>query len=463
MVIAFADFSNAAFQASLASFLDQASEEVIGRFAGHTNKARSRIYESRETVDPSFITRMLMTLLEVSGHQFQPRLLSKRVRDEVYWSEGAEKPWRRCAYWLVARVALQRHLVDIHGEQGGRMHYKFLICVLLDTVLNEAIGNISPEYVLITKAKLARRLAKLENESAQVHVSTQPTHQLMFAALGKRFHESLEKVHTSVEESWAALRRRIRKPIRTLPRRAGARDTYLTLSNSGSYIQQVLGSHSYMVNQSPMPTNLIRHVGPQIKGLPSTSTAFTRFAQYYYQLSEMERRVEMQCSVISATMEAQTCIDLAAQINTYLNTVGDAYVADAAQSSIMILTVMDLWVMLDRCACTVFGLLSSFHPGIAAETLDVLQLPWRKDMQRLQRIQEYLERRVVDSAPSQRTIFDNPGKDSFAERYYQDPDQGQVLKELLDKILLDEQDIRRAKKMNGSNALLPSRSCRIEF
>lgn len=71
-VIAFADFSNAAFQASLASFLDQASEEVIGRFAGHTNKARSRIHESRETVDPSFITRMLMTLLEVSGHQVQP-------------------------------------------------------------------------------------------------------------------------------------------------------------------------------------------------------------------------------------------------------------------------------------------------------------------------------------------------------------------------------------------------------
>lgn len=83
IAIPYSEFTNSSFQDNLATFLEQASTESIRRFAAHTNKAGSFAFESRDTVDPSLITEMLMTLLEVNGYRIFPTLLRKRVRDDV--------------------------------------------------------------------------------------------------------------------------------------------------------------------------------------------------------------------------------------------------------------------------------------------------------------------------------------------------------------------------------------------
>ncbi|KAG9228031.1 hypothetical protein BJ875DRAFT_529478 [Amylocarpus encephaloides] len=75
-------FENDSFQQELAIFLSQASKESIKRFAARTNKAGSFAYESRDTVDPSLITSMLMTLLEVNGSRKFPPILRKRVDNQ---------------------------------------------------------------------------------------------------------------------------------------------------------------------------------------------------------------------------------------------------------------------------------------------------------------------------------------------------------------------------------------------
>ena len=71
VAIPYSVFDNPSFQDPLASFLEQASTESIKRFAAHTNKAGSFAFESRDTVDPSLITQMLMTLLEANGFRVE--------------------------------------------------------------------------------------------------------------------------------------------------------------------------------------------------------------------------------------------------------------------------------------------------------------------------------------------------------------------------------------------------------
>ena len=113
-------FVNPSFQGNLATFLEQASIEPIQRFAAEARKAGAKVIESRDTVDPSLITQMLMTLLEANGCRVYPPILRKRVRDDVCLDGGAELPWRRCPYWLVLRVSVQRLLCFILGKQNGK-------------------------------------------------------------------------------------------------------------------------------------------------------------------------------------------------------------------------------------------------------------------------------------------------------------------------------------------------------
>ncbi|TVY40662.1 hypothetical protein LSUB1_G002308 [Lachnellula subtilissima] len=186
-------FSNPTFQNELAAFLSQASTESIKRFAARANKAGVSVFESRDTVNPELITSMLMTLLEANGSRSFPSLLRKRVRDDVCWSEGAQKPWRRCPFWLVVRVAIQRHLSTLIGGEAGRIQYKFLMCQVLADLLEEGSRkHLDIELLSFLNSKLCRRIAKLEVDKQRAHTKIQAVYESMFSAL-QPFFEKLAK------------------------------------------------------------------------------------------------------------------------------------------------------------------------------------------------------------------------------------------------------------------------------
>jgi hypothetical protein len=114
------------------------------------------------------ITQILMPLLEVNGKRISPKILKKRVRDDVCWADGTEKPWRRCPFWLVLRVAVQRQLSTTLGGELGRLQYKFLICLMLAQFLKESLPILDLELLVFLKAKLCRRIAKLEADKDTV-------------------------------------------------------------------------------------------------------------------------------------------------------------------------------------------------------------------------------------------------------------------------------------------------------
>lgn len=158
-------FNDSSFQWELAGFLDQASTESVKQFGAQTIKSGTAVFEIRDTCDPSLITQMLMTLLEVNGAQISTSILRKRVRDDVCYIRG-DKPWRRSPYWLVLRVGLQRYLATLFNPDVGRVYYKYLICLMLLHFMSDSGRVLEQESLCYLKTKLCRRLAKLEEEKA---------------------------------------------------------------------------------------------------------------------------------------------------------------------------------------------------------------------------------------------------------------------------------------------------------
>jgi hypothetical protein len=147
----------------------------------------------------------------------------------------------------------------------------------------------------------------------------------------------------------------------------------------------------------------------------------------------------------SATIE-QNCLALAEKIEGYLDFSSSAYDSNPEQQSQMILTIMELWMLLDTMATELFALLKQFHPSFSPDMLDVLQLPRLNDMCRLQKIRDYLQQRLAACDGVRMTVFSDPEKGCFAERYFDESPDSFALQSLLDQIGIEAEEARGRKQ-----------------
>lgn len=90
----------------------------------------------------------------------------------------------------------------------------------------------------------------------------------------------------------------------------------------------------------------------------------------------------------------------------------------------MILTLMDLWVAMDKVAVSQCPLLSEYFPEVPLDLLQPILLRKSKAFQRLGEIYRYLRQRH-ESVADGNSVFDTQiTDDSFAVRYYNSPDGG---------------------------------------
>ncbi|CAG8973686.1 hypothetical protein HYALB_00002252 [Hymenoscyphus albidus] len=439
--IPIATFNDPSFQTSLADFLAQASKESIKRFAARTTKAGNFVAENRDTVAPVLITTAFMTILEANGTRYYPTILTKRVRDDVCWSEG-EKPWRRSPLWLILRVAITRQLCTIFGGEVGRALYKFIICQFLSTLLSQST-TLESALLSHLKTKLCRRLAKLETDRQNASAKVQETYDYLFNKLESKFSGVVKKTSESIEREWASWKANTKRPVLDLPRHAHPRHQYLTLPNSGQYIQMVLSEAAQNSRKGYFSTNA-NHT-------PSTfefSSAATRqahvFASKYFKLAEIESIINSVIMEGSNEPDSETqCIQAATLIRTYMDQVADAY-DGYSEKSVMLLLLLELWVHMDKHCIRTIELLKDYHPMFPSHILDVLQLLTLRDLKRIQNVRTYLEDRHK-KAQTHMSIFTDPVKGCFAERYF-DSASGEELQELYNKIMRAAETNREQKK-----------------
>jgi len=210
--ISLTTFSDPSFRETLSTFLEQASTETLDRFAAVSRKAGASIAEVRDSANPALISQMLLPLLEAIGSSAKVPTLRKRVRDDINLDK-AELPWRRVPYWLVLRVAVQRHLCLALGNDQGRLCYKFLICTLLSGLLTDCASQLDPESTVLLRSKQARRLAKLEMERAEASPEHRASYQQLFESTSSFFRSAIRAATYQVERRWSRYRAEIKPNI----------------------------------------------------------------------------------------------------------------------------------------------------------------------------------------------------------------------------------------------------------
>ena len=380
-----------------------------------------------------------MGLFEIKGQAIFPPKLRKRIRDDVCHSRG--NPWRRSPLWLVLRAGIQRQFHNLCGNDEGRACYKVLMCTLHAQLLEDIVQDgLNPELISLLKTKLCRRLAKLAfNRQTIDKVGHNPYGSLMDAC-DFIFRRAIQSADLYIRNVWEKFKNKTKRPIPHLPLRANPEDCHLSLPNSQSYLNSIVAD--------PFPRTKSRS---RLATLDLSSVATKRyrtFADLYGELSKLETEAEIFTQKSISDLEGYKDLEKAGNIvEQYISTITGtrAYYSNAEQKSIMILTLMELWITMDKCALLCFPLLEEFRPTFTPASLDCLRLPLFKDMSRLQSIQDYLQDRHTACGQQSLTIFDDPKTGCFAERYFNESPSSEYLYEIWRKIEY-EADAQQAAK-----------------
>lgn len=422
-------FMNKCFLGELSSFLVQMNVDHLDS-TPTTSKAGSVVYEVRESADPRYISELLVGILRGFGQPAAVERITKRIGDEVLW-DHAYKPWRRSPLWLTLKVALQTSLRDSNLYKPFML---FFHAHLLRTCLRLDFPS---ELLYVMRVKMARRLSKL-GPAVSLQVS-------------KFVYETAKETEALLSKRWVALQTiRSINPTLKLQRLDFVADTHISLHTSYNYLTKILRSASNGFSQirfTPSHGPRLNHVHDFTQFTNGQlANAISNSKDKRIVISDFELTVEgdLKSWVATSTGNDNAPDVIASCIEQYFAGAKELYGANAEDNSIMILTIIDLWVALDTLVIHQCPLLAQYSPEIPSEILHCLLLHRSSTLERASYIEEYLCLRHKEalSVPS---VFSNTFNDScFAVKYFH---TSKNLKCLHDMINTHAQQEREAKRV----------------
>ena len=425
-------FMDECFLRELSSFLVQMDTDILDS-TPTSSKAGSVVHEVRETVHPKYISGLLVGILRGFGQPADVDRITKRIGDEVLW-DNALKPWRRSPLWLMFRVTLQSSL---RSNNLYKLFMLFLHAYLLRKCLRRGFPS---ELLYAMRIKMARRLSKL-GPAVSPHIQ-------------ELVHHAANETEDLLSKRWSTFQQdgSIRPSLQpgTLDFVA---DTHISLNSSYGYLMETLGSVSHGRSQilfqprgSRLFTahNLSQFSNDQLakaiaKGQHTAAADFESF---------VERNSESWAAASPDDESAPSLDVIASCIQQYYTGAKDLYRDNAEDNSVMILTIMDLWVALDVLAIQMCPLLTHYSPEIPSEFLHDLLLHRSSTINRALSIEEYLCWRHAE-ASQVTSIFSNVVDGScFAVKYFQ---TSQELKRLYYEINAQATREREKKRVELSS------------
>ena len=426
-------FTNKCFSEELSSFLTQMDIDPLDS-TPTTSKAGSVVKEVRESAHPRYISELLVGILRGCGQSARGDRIIKRIGDEVLW-DNAYKPWRRSPLWLILRVSLQTSLrfTNLYKHFILYFHAYLLRCC--------ARQNFPSELLYTMRVKTARRLSKL-GPAVSTHV-----HEFV--------HDTFKETEALLSERWTTFQATGSITCALQPEALGlVADAEISLHNSYSYLTKMFGmalngfSQTRFTPSHGSRLHTLHDFGQFTKRQLSSAIAKDKRVA----LTDFELTVETKLeSWVAASVNNDSAPDVISScIQQYYDGAKDLYGTNAEDNSIMILTIMDLWVALDTSTIQQCPLLKQYSPDIPSNFLHPLLLHRSSTLTRALRIEEYLCRRHKE-ARGATSIFSNKiSESSFAVKYFH---ASEDLRRLNDKIITDAQQKREKKRteLNGLN------------
>ena len=424
-------FNDASFRAELANFLSMMDKDVLA--PATTRKAGSEVDEERDTAHPRYITELLTGILRAVGRPADIERISKRIGDDVIL-KNAKLPWRRSSLWLVIRVAMQITL-DRNDSFGRTVYKTFMLFLMNDLARQAPLHNMSNDVLQWISAKLSRRLTKLDEEApnwlsdAVLKICTD-----IRALLNQRWTQVQTDEATSLTWNPSVL--------------DFSADTRLTLLNSSGYINDALQTQCLEWPSSSFePKKRLRGT---LKDFLSSDRTFFKHVikdEPYVTLYDLEREiVEGIDGWIARIAESEindACEGLELLANNYSVAARTSYAGNSEDLSRMILTIIELWIALDKLVVKQIPILCDYSPEIPVSLLEKLLLRDPLFIRRLPLAVKYIRQRACNAQYGYSVFSDTVNGRSFAVRYF---DQSLELQSLRNRILDAAGSERKAKR-----------------
>ena len=416
-------FSGECFLQELSSFLVQMDVDILDS-TPTTTKAGSTVREIRDTAHPGYISGLLIGILRGFGEPAEVDRITKRIGDEVLWG-NARKPWRRSPLWLVLRVTLQSSL------RVDNLYKLFMLFFHAHLLRKCVLQDFPSELLHVMRVKMTRRLSKLD--------PTVPQQVYEFVHNAALDAEALLSKRWSVFQAIGSS-----APTSQLKTLDFASDTHLSLNSSYDYLtRMILDSVSHGPSREsfhPHESRLYPMCDFSQFSNGQLATAITdgrHVAIADFEIS-VERYLE---SWVEASTDNKTALDVIAScIQQYYAGAKGIYGANPEDNSIMILTIMDLWVALDRLAIQQCPLLEEYSPEIPSKFLHDLLLHRSSAINRAVHIEEHLRQRHEGTRQLTSIFSNNVCESCFAVRFFWTSDH---LRKLYDEI---NQSARRERE-----------------
>ncbi|KAK2031664.1 hypothetical protein LX32DRAFT_584407 [Colletotrichum zoysiae] len=439
VVIGLDEFNAAGFQETLAATLAKMSSQPAPETQPRAKKAGQLHDESRDTTNPKMVTELLYSFLQALGHPLQAERIWKNTRDEVNWN-NALLPWHRSSTWLLVRVCLQLVFGRLATKTGYpedslyKTSMVFIMTEILSTGLNHGIDS---DLVLSMGAKLSRRLLKL---------TTVP-------APGALDHarQIMRQANETLSHRWSEIQANdspgLADELESLKSLDFERDSVMQLPSLDNFLESFGQRHNKTTGSEFIPSWKIPNYN--LFDLPS-DVKIPDKGHLALHLAAFETWVDKALQSWFAEQPEGELSRVVHQVRNLLETYHEAassfYDGNPESTSIMLLTILDLWIVCDKATIRVHEMLREYNPDIPLGLFQNLILPTKGHMERLNSAELYLAERLRNcksetSAPNIYTTFGTTT--CFSARHFDQSLEQQSLRSVIEEQA--ERD-REAKK-----------------
>ena len=450
-------FSEPQFQSVLVQTLCKMSEQTAAETKAKVKKAAQMHDEDRDTKSPHVVTELLLAWLLPMGGEAQVSRIQKNTREDVLW-RNTLLPWRRSPLWLLIRVTLQLIFQrEVESAPSDRL-YKMFMVFLMSRILASCLPrHMEPDLLYVMNAKIARRMVKLGSECDP--------------AISKSIHDVCSEATCRLQQTWVACQDeniRLHDSI-DLTKVDCESDALHDLPRVDNYLEKARMRTTTRASAEFQPEKyLLKQSATVLPVLsPDLHTDPTYAGRDLYQFeSWIDQNLPAWLDVHISVSE--TCSKLESLTRKYHGYASAVYAGNPESMSVMVLTIMELWVACDRSAVRTCPLLVDYEAAIPEQLLQSLLLPTARLMVRLSRIEAYVRTRRQAAKYLHGSIFRDFGSEtSFAVRYFAQSTTHQTLHtEIVEKAMSArslKQDEFKNKKAQYNSLMLKYNESSCEY
>ncbi|CUA71821.1 Polycystin-1 [Rhizoctonia solani] len=393
--------------------------------------------EKYDSINPNYFIQYFLGFLRGLGSVIDPPRIVKRLADEVLLMNSG-KPWRRSPLWLITRIVLQTSL-------ASTIHYKFFMTYYHASVVSRCRQHdtFNSDFLYAMRVKMIRRLYKLKEPAPRFLIDN--------------IKEVAEDTEVLLQERWREVQSiQAQGPNQNFSDCDFESALNQTLPNARSYLNQVFqrrsipnSSPGFAPAHSPRLEKILEFTQYSGKALSEAFSKDPHLALYDFEDSVFDN-IGFWTSRRRGYPGA--CATIASCFHQYFAAARPYYEVDIADKSIMVLTLMRLWMAIDELTTYECPLLLEFSPEIPNDTLDKLMLRTAQHIDQARTIQRYISERRAKASPSSPSIFsDNATDSSFAVKYFRSSHLHQRIKLDIEKKAQEQKD-RKLQELYELNA-----------